>query len=192
VTTIEKPAATATPTGGDGTGGGGGGGLNAGSILGGGFAPSPSPPPLAPPAPPGTIVVNPKDVDNTLVSYEVDSTESFLTALAAANARKCTVPCSLITLRADIAIGAPEQTLRINNTMSIVGECPEGPCKVDGGGAQQLLKVDGYYAWADIRGLEFANGKHDSAGSGVFGGAGGWAGRPSMQAWAAAPGRAGL
>ena len=96
----------------------------------------PSAAPLAPPAPPGTVVINPKDVDNTLASYEVDSTEGFLAALAAANARKCTAPCSRIVLRADIAIGAPEQTLRINNTMSIVGECPGGACKVDGGGAQ--------------------------------------------------------
>lgn len=146
------------------------GGLNAGTVLGGGFAPLPSPPPLAPPAPPGVVVLDPKEVDNTMLVYTADSVASLTAALAAANGRRCTIPCSTITLTADIAI---TETLRVNNSMVIVGACAAAPCKLDGGGDKQIMKVTGHYGYVDFNALQFVNGKQNSASTGIYGGAGG-------------------
>ncbi len=146
------------------------GGLNAGAVLGGGFAPSPSPPPLAPPAPPGVVVLDPKDVDNTMLVYTVDSAASLSAALMAANSRNCNQPCSTITLTADIAIS---ETLRVNNSMVFVGACAAAPCKLDGGGDKQIMKITGLYGYVDFSSLQFTNGKQNSASTGVYGGAGG-------------------
>lgn len=60
--TAVTPVTSPTPGGSSS----GGGGLNAGAILGGGFAPSPSPPPLMPPFPPGQVALDPSKVDNTM------------------------------------------------------------------------------------------------------------------------------
>jgi predicted outer membrane repeat protein len=137
-------------------------------VLGGGFAPSPSPPPLAPPAPPGVVVLDPKAVDNTMLVYTVDSAASLAAALTAANSRHCTLPCSTLTLTADIAIS---ETLRVNNSMVIVGACAAAPCKLDGGGDKQIMKITGLYGYVDFNSLQFVNGKQNSASTGVFGGA---------------------
>lgn len=59
--TVVTPVTSPTPS--DSSGGGG---LNAGAILGGGFAPSPSPPPLTPPFPPGQVALDPSKIDNTM------------------------------------------------------------------------------------------------------------------------------
>lgn len=153
------------------------GGL-AGSVFGGGFAQAESPPPASPPAPPGMVILDPSSVDNTMQFYSVASSDAFLAVLAVANARNCTSPCSSISVEADITLAA-DQTLLVNNTMLIQGACEGGrACKVDGGGATQLMRVSGFYAFADVRNLEFANGEHNSAAKGVFGGAGGRAWRP--------------
>lgn len=173
VTTVDDAAggaaADAAATGTAAGGGDGGGGLNAGTVLGGGFAPSPSPPPLSPPAPPGVVVIDPKEVDNTMLVYTVDSAASLTAALTAANARRCTVPCSTITLTADIAV--PE-TLRVNNSMVIVGACAAAPCKLDGGGDKQIMRITGLYGYVDFSSLQFVNGKQNSASTGIYGGAG--------------------
>ena len=172
VTTVDTAASgTAADSAASGTdaAAAGGGGLNAGSILGGGFAPSPSPPPLAPPAPPGVVVLSPADVDNTMLLYTADSAASLAAAVAAANGRACTAPCSTITLTADVTLS---ETLRVNNSMVIVGACGAAPCKLDGGGDKQIIKVTGLYGFVDFASIEFANGKQNSASTGIFGGAG--------------------
>lgn len=227
-----------------------GSGLNAASVLGGGFAPVPSPPP---PAPPGVVVLSARDVDNTMLGYSVDTAAALEAAIAAANARNCTLPCTTITLTKDIQLGA---TLRVSNSMLLVGACAPEPCKLDGGGdkqvpvggdgafptrccvwraavqraitlvvwgqhrrglgrrrtqmgglergtslpmpspptphpgaltALQILKVTGYYGYAEVDSLAFVNGKQNSAATGVFGGAGalwaGYIGQPGTAAW---------
>lgn len=169
VTTVVQPADDAPAQAGDASSSG----LNAGSILGGGFQPSPSPPPLAPPAPPGMAVLRPADVDNTMLAYTADSAAALQAALASANARHCTMPCSTITITQDIAVA---DTLRVNNSMVIVGACAAAPCKLNGGAAVQIAKVSGYYGYVEFASLEFANGKQNSAVAGVFGGAGARAG----------------
>ncbi|KAL4424315.1 hypothetical protein ABPG75_001616 [Micractinium tetrahymenae] len=149
----------------------GGGGLNAGAILGGGFAPSPSPPPLMPPFPPGQVAMDPSKVDNSMQSYTVASMADMVAAVAAASARNCTQPCSTINVVADITLGSLSDTLRLSGPAYINGACSAGTCKIDGGGKFQIMKIEGYYAYADIRNIEFANGRQDQATVGVFGGA---------------------
>jgi hypothetical protein len=106
--------------------------------------------------------------------------------LAVANARNCTEPCSTIVVEADITL-APDQTLAVNGSVVILGACADAPCKVDGGGATQLLRVSGYYGYAEVSNLEFANGKRNDASKGVFGGAGACQPRAATYGMAAPP-----
>lgn len=46
------------------------------------------------------------------------------------------------------------------------------PPRRRGAGQYQIMKIEGYYAYADVRNIEFANGRQDQATVGVFGGAG--------------------
>jgi hypothetical protein len=116
------------------------------------------------------VILDPSQVNNTMMSYTVRSAADFLAVLAVANARNCTEPCSTIVVEADITL-APDQTLAVNGSVVILGACADAPCKVDGGGATQLLRVSGYYGYAEVSNLEFANGKRNDASKGVFGGA---------------------
>lgn len=174
VTPVDSPSGDTAPGSSGGIGSAlqsgslAGGGLNAGSVLGSGFTVA-DPPPATPPAPPGTVFLDPSSIDNTLASYSVNSADEFLAALAVANARNCTTPCTLITVQQDISLGEG-QTLAINGSMTIVGACTPSLCKIDGGGLTQVMRIQGYYANADIRSLEIANGKRNSAATGVFGG----------------------
>lgn len=70
-----------------------------------------------------------------MMTYTADSAASLEAAILAANARKCTVPCSAITVTQDIVLAAP---LAINNTLIMAGACSPEPCQLDGGGDKQV------------------------------------------------------